>query len=66
MGKSRFQFRWSIQVFLALSALEGLLIFAPANGVQFHYWMQTSIAGLFLLAALAWFTIPETIVAKRP
>ena len=66
MNKSRFQFRWSIQVFLALSGLECLLIFAPANGISIHYWMQASIAGLFLLAVLAWFTIPETAVAKKP
>jgi hypothetical protein len=66
MNKNRFQFRWSMQVFLVLSGLECLLIFAPAGGIQFHYWMQASIAGLFLLAVLAWFTIPETAVAKKP
>jgi hypothetical protein len=66
MEKRRFPFPGSMKVFLALSALEAILIFAPIEGVSVPFWPMASAVGLCILAALAWFSIPETIRAKRP
>jgi hypothetical protein len=63
--KRRFPFPGSIQAFLILSGLEALLIFAPEEGFPVPFWPVASAGGLMLLAALAWFSIPETISAKR-
>jgi hypothetical protein len=65
MEKRRFLFPGSVGVFLVLSGLEAGLIFAPAEGFSVPFWPVASSIGLCLLAALAWFSIPETIGAKR-
>jgi hypothetical protein len=66
MEQRRFPFPGSIPAFLILSGLEALLIFAPAEGFPVPFWPVASAVGLCLLAALAWFSIPETVSAKRP
>jgi hypothetical protein len=59
MDKKRFQFAGGMPVFGFLAALEGLLIFAPSLGASFVYWPQACAGGLCVLAAFAWYAVPE-------
>jgi hypothetical protein len=62
----RFPFPGAAPVFVGLSALEALLLFAPSQGIAVPLWPEASAIGLFVLAALAWFTVPDTAKAKKP
>ena len=66
MHKLRFPFPGSAPVFVGLSALEALLIFAPSQGISIPLWPEASAVGLCILAAMAWFTIPDAAQAKKP